>query len=102
MSRSAAQRAASARFFAKHRPSTDQDGVGDVKTLPDLVGKTLAFEPLCLTLRYEYSFRSKIDGEVYHIGTLVAQGGGTQFRIGSEWAYRGARLKIVETKEDKA
>ena len=102
VSRSPAQRAASARFFAKHQPATDQDGVGETKALPDLAGKRLFFEPLRLTLEYQLSFRSKIDGEVYHVGALVAQGPGTQFRIGSEWAYRGARLKIVETKEDKA
>ena len=96
MPRSAAQRAASAKFFAKHRPNTDLDGVGETKVKGELVGKRLVFEPLGLALRYEYSFRSKIDGEVYHCGTLVAQGPGTQFRIGSRWSCMGRKLRIVD------
>ena len=96
MPRSAAQRAASAKFFAKHRPNTDLDGVGETKVKGELVGKRLVFEPLGLALRYEYSFRSKIDGEVYHCGTLVAQGPGTQFRIGSRWSCMGRKLRIAD------
>jgi hypothetical protein len=96
MPRSAAQRAASAKFFAKHRPGTDLCGISEVKTVPDLVGKHLLFEPLRLVLRYEYSFRSKIDGEVYCVGSLVAQGPGTQFALGSEWSCLGRKLRIVD------
>ena len=94
MPRSPAQRAASAKFFAKHQPATDLGGVGEEKVLPELVGKRLFFEPLGLTLEYLYSFRSKIDGQVYHIGTLVAQGPGTQFRLGCEWSCQGRKLRI--------
>ena len=61
MPRSAAQRAASARFFVVNTPKTNLDCVGETKVVEALVGKRLFFEPLRLTLEYRLSFRSKID-----------------------------------------
>ena len=88
----AAQRAA----YQRLRPNTDLHGVGEVKVLDELAGKLLAFEPLGIVLAYEDSFRSNIDGEVYHRGILVAQGPGTGYALGSRWGARGDRLRVLE------
>lgn len=90
--RSEAQRAA----FTKWAPQTNLAGVGKIKVLDALVGQLLLYELLGLILRYSYSFRSNIDNQVYHAGEVVAQGQGTAFARGSEWACRGDRLRVLE------